>query len=174
MPKQLLKWSTVCIGSSLENEYVRSLLNDINASFGWIGLTDDPNRLGTTFNNDTNITSAVTLQASNGDWKWLSGDDVSSGFSNWTQGVEPNSTTFEYAALDTNDSTWQELNQNLVLPFVIEFDNGLEPNTNVVLIDGYRKVLVIPARFKDEGLIILNLFSSNGCPGESRNSAGWV
>ena len=145
----------VCIGSSLENEYVRSLLNDINASFGWIGLTDDPNRLGTTFNNDTNITSAVTLQASNGDWKWLSGDDVSSGFSNWTQGVEPNSTTFEYAALDTNDSTWQELNQNLVLPFVIEFDNGLEPNTNVVPIDGYRKVLVIPARFKDEGLIIL-------------------
>ena len=37
------------------------------------------------------------------------------------------------------------------MPYIVEFDNGFEPRTNVAPIDGFRKVLVVPVRFRDEG-----------------------
>ena len=37
------------------------------------------------------------------------------------------------------------------LPFVIEYDLGNEPAPNLVAAKGFRKVLVVPARFQDEG-----------------------
>ena len=49
-----------------------------------------------------------------------------------------------------------EHNESLTLPYIIEYDNGFEPRTNIAPIDGFRKVLVIPVRFRDEGHIYNN------------------
>ena len=37
------------------------------------------------------------------------------------------------------------------MPFIIEYDLGGEPAPNPVEAKGFRKVLVVPARFQDEG-----------------------
>jgi hypothetical protein len=75
------------------------------------------------------------------------------GYSNWIGGIEPNSTDKDYAALDFEGSegNWSDFNGSYRLPFIIEYDTVPEPATLSTPIDGYRKVLVIPARFQDEG-----------------------
>ena len=66
---------------------------------------------------------------------------------------EPNSTNFSYATLQGSTGIWSEHNETSELPYIIEYDNGFEPRTNIAPIDGFRKVLVIPVRFRDEGHI---------------------
>ncbi len=149
----------VCIGSAAENAYVQQLLSSTNfaaSSRVWLGLTDNPLQAGTILNKETNNTEAITINASNGDWKWLSGDDVSAGYSNWENSTEPNATDFSYASLQADTGSWAEHNESLTLPYIIEYDNGFEPETNIAPIDGFRKVLVIPVRFRDEGHIYKN------------------
>ena len=149
----------LCIGSAAENAYVMQLLSSANlggATQVWIGLTDNPLQDGSILNKETNNTQTITINASNGDWKWLSGDDVSGGFTHWANSQEPNSTEFSYASLQLNTGHWNEDNESLTLPYIIEYDNGFEPRTNIAPIDGFRKVLVIPVRFRDEGHIYNN------------------
>ena len=61
----------------------------IPVTYAWIGATDDENQHGINFEeNDTlpGITSEVPfdLDASEGDWKWLNGKDISdTGYTNW-------------------------------------------------------------------------------------------
>ena len=52
---------------------------------------------------------------------------------------------------DTLDGNWTDANETYRLPFVIEYDLGNEPAPNLVAAKGFRKVLVVPARFQDEG-----------------------
>ena len=76
-----------------------------------------------------------------------------SGYSNWVNAVEPNNTDKDYAAMDfeNREGNWTDLNGSYRLPFVVEYDSVAEPATLSTPVDGYRKVLVIPVRFQDEG-----------------------
>ena len=144
----------LCIGSKAENDYINELLTNANlgtVSHTWVGLTDNPLQTGSILNKETNTTQSITINASNGDWKWLSGDDVSNGYTNWLNSTEPNSSEYSYASIQISSGKWTEHNETAVLPFIIEYDNGIEPTQNVLPIDGFRKVLIIPARFRDEG-----------------------
>ena len=148
----------ICIGSAAENSYAMQILSEANLTNSqiWIGATDNPLQQGSVLNKETNSTEAITISASNGDWEWLSGDDISSGYSNWLNSQEPNSTNFSYATLHGSTGIWSEHNETSELPYIIEYDNGFEPRTNIAPIDGFRKVLVIPVRFRDEGHIYTN------------------
>ena len=104
----------VIIGSQAENNFIRKLLDpDQIDYFGvnetgqqiqmvWIGATDNEDTTSTVYDLDSNTSSIIDLNASEGDWKWLDGIDVGSGpFQNWASG-EPNSSaipTQDYAAL---------------------------------------------------------------------------
>ena len=67
--------------------------------------------------------------------------------------TEPNNADRDFAAIDFGnaDANWTDLNETYRLPFIIEYDNVAEPAALSTQVDGYRKVLVIPARFQDEG-----------------------
>ncbi len=154
----------VSIGTSDENRIVWNLLQSASNGIGpsgelvkyaWIGATDNEDQNGSTWNNDTNLTSNLEINATEGDWKWLEeGKDVNaSGYSNWIGDVEPNNANKDYAAMDFDDieGNWTDLNETYRLPFVVEYDSVAEPATLSTPVDGFRKVLVIPARFQDEG-----------------------
>ena len=154
----------VSIGSSDENRIVWNLLQSAGYGVGptgqllkyaWIGATDNEDQNGSTWNNDTNTTSILEINATAGDWKWLAeGLDVNeSGYSNWVNAVEPNNTDKDYAAMDfeNREGNWTDLNGSHRLPFVVEYDSVAEPAALSTPVDGYRKVLVIPVRFQDEG-----------------------
>ena len=154
----------VSIGSLNENRIVWNLLQDAGyglsptnqrVNYAWIGATDNEDQNGSSWNDDTNTTSILEINATAGDWKWLAeGLDVSdSGYSNWVNAVEPNNTDKDYAAMDFENSegNWTDLNGSHRLPFVVEYDSLAEPATLSTSADGYRKVLVIPVRFQDEG-----------------------
>ena len=146
----------VCIGSVAENAYVNEILSQANiggTTQAWIGLTDNPDQNGTFLDKENNVTLPQEIFAEKGNWKWLSGDDVGDGYANWVNNSEPNSTTQSYGALDWSTGEWSSIAAAEQRPFVIEFDNGFEPATNVVPIDGFRKVLVMPVRYRDEGFI---------------------
>ena len=146
----------VCIGSVAENAYVNEILSKANiggTTQAWIGLTDNPDQNGTFLDKENNVTLPQEIFAEKGNWKWLNGDDVGDGYTNWVNNSEPNSTTQSYGALDWTTGEWSSIAAAEQRPFVIEFDNGLEPATNVVPIDGFRKVLVVPVRYRDEGFI---------------------
>ena len=51
----------------------------------------------------------------------------------------------------TADGSWVDLNGTYRLPYVIEYQLEDDPSPRTTTIDGYRKVLVVPARFEDEG-----------------------
>ena len=156
----------VCINSAAENNYIQNLLfnappgsddNDQNVTYAWIGATDDEDENGTTFNSETNSTTPVEINASKGSWKWLNGDTVADGYSNWkateiSNGGEPNSTNESYAVMDKIDAGWAAIAKDgYELPFIIEYDDGGTTENNFRTINGFRKVLVVPARFRDEG-----------------------
>ena len=71
----------------------------------------------------------------------------------WPGGVDPVDPTKNLGAMDwtTADGNWTDVNESYRLPFVIEYDLGNEPAPNSVAAKGFRKVLVVPARFQDEG-----------------------
>ena len=52
---------------------------------------------------------------------------------------------------EDSEGNWTDLNGSYRLPFVVEYDSVAEPATLSTPVDGYRKVLVIPVRFQDEG-----------------------
>ena len=146
----------VSIGSASENAYILQLLSEANLGTStnvWIGLTDNVLQDGSILNRETNTTETIQINASNGDWKWLSGEDVSAGFTNWENDAEPTTDAFSYASIQLSTGKWAEHNESALMPYIIEFDNGFEPRTNVAPIDGFRKVLVVPVRFRDEGHI---------------------
>ena len=155
----------VCIGSVQEKNFIYKLIKTADrgtspegtsVSYAWIGATDKEDQNGSIFNRDTNTSSVIEIDAIEGDWKWLNGDDVNGTYSNWLNSIEPNNTVNseqDFAAMDwsTPEGFWKDLNVSYRLPFVIEYNVGIEPAANSVAVDGFRKVLVIPARFMDEG-----------------------
>ena len=72
----------------------------------------------------------------------------------WLGGLEPNNTSMDFGAMDwsTAEGNWTDANETYRLPFIIEYDLGNEPAPNMVAAKGFRKVLVVPARFQDEGM----------------------
>ncbi|MDG1138612.1 MAG: DUF5011 domain-containing protein [Opitutales bacterium] len=155
----------VCINSAAENNYIQNLLfdalngfdeNNQSVSYGWIGATDDEDENGTIFNPETNSTAPFELNSTKGSWSWLSGDRVADGYSNWEDlGIsnwgEPNSSNYSYGAIDFSDAAWIAVTKDFKLPFVIEYDDGAATENNFRTVNGFRKVLVVPARFRDEG-----------------------
>ena len=160
----------VCIGSQAENDYVQKLLTDSNLSLShaWLGSTKRFLETGSSFNRDQNTTVSINLNttSANDTWYWLSGDQISKGYTNWINAQPPNSTQLHYAAIEISSGKWNEYDDQLSLPFVIEYDNDVEPLANVLPINGFRKVLVIPARFRDEG------FNYDGAGGPKLNNLG--
>lgn len=161
------KGRLVCINNATENNIVYQLLKDAMAmgllpdgsgvvQYSWIGATDSANQNGSYLDKDANQTMELALSATEGDWHWLSGEDISASlYSNWKDDFEPMNLTKDYGAMDwsTKDGKWVDLNgddSSYRLPFVIEYDVDLTP-TPTSFINGKRKVLIIPARFRDEG-----------------------
>ena len=69
--------------------------------------------------------------------------------------TDGNSTDIGFG-LDTDGSSskngyWIDVNSSYELPFLVEYDLGSEPATIDIPIKGFRKVLIVPARFQDEG-----------------------
>ena len=156
----------VSIGSEQEQNFIYKLFKTArrgtttggsSVPYGWIGATDNEDQNGSTYNQDGNISSGMEINATEGDWKWLSGDDVNGTYSNWLNATEPNNTDNpdqDYAVLDwsTSDGLWKDVNSSYLLPFIIEYGEGELPSGTSVAADGFRKVLIVPARFIDEGI----------------------
>ena len=156
----------VIIGSVQEQNFIYKLFktasrgtstDGLSVTYGWIGATDNEDQNGSTYNQDTNISSEMEINATEGDWKWLNGEDVNGTYSNWLNLIEPNNTAYpsqDYAAMDWSDTngSWLDLNSTDRLPFVIEYGELTMPSGTSVAVDGFRKVLVVPARFIDEGI----------------------
>ena len=161
----------VVINSRKENDFILDQYKNAGVTgfntggntvrLGWIGATDSPDQNGSTFDSDNNVSSIIEINATDGDWKWLDGSDVTdtiAGFDTnfqtmWPGGVDPVDPTKNFGAMDwtTPDGNWTDVNESYRLPFVIEYDLGNEPAPNSVAAKGFRKVLVVPARFQDEG-----------------------
>jgi hypothetical protein len=164
----------VNIESDEENKIVFNLLRDAEAiglfpesenntttlQYAWIGATDANDTNGSTYNSELDVFENIQLNASEGNWFWQNGNQVSpSIYSNWKDGVIPESNTTslgnqDYAAIDFNytvasDSSWVDLNQTYRLPFVLEDANSSEVKV-IAATNGKRKVLIVPSRFRDE------------------------
>jgi hypothetical protein len=161
----------VTIESKKENDFILEKYKDAAengfdstgnpVTLGWIGATDSEDQNGTNFNPETNASSFVEINATEGNWTWLDGKDISETITNfdpnfqtmWLNGIEPSNANKDFGAMDwtTADGNWTDANESYRLPFVIEYDLGGEPAPNTVAAKGFRKVLVVPARFQDEG-----------------------
>ncbi len=158
----------VIIDSAVENSFIRSLLDVDQVNYPgfdetgnqvdlvWVGASDYEDENNSFYEIETNASRFIELNATEGDWKWLDGTDVEAGYSNWLIAEEPNSTSNvnqDYAAMNwsTSDGSWVDVNATYRLPFVIEYQLEDEPSQSTTTIDGFRKVLVVPARFRDEG-----------------------
>ena len=156
----------VIINSKLENRFIQSLLDQDQENYPgyddsnntvdmvWIGATDFEDENSSFYDVEYNSSRNIELNATEGDWKWLDGTDVgNSAYVNWFNNQEPNSSE-DYAAMDwsTSEGTWVDINISYRLPFVIEYQLENEPTPITTPIDGHRKVLIVPARFSDEGL----------------------
>ena len=158
------KGRLVCINSSIENNIVFQLLKDAKTfgilpdgssavQYSWIGATDNEDQTGSFLDKDANQSIVFNINANEGDWHWLSGQDISaSNYQNWNGGNEPANVNKDFGAVDwsTEEARWIDLNETHRLPFVIEYDIDLTP-VPTTMVNGKRKVLVIPARFQDEG-----------------------
>ena len=164
----------VNINSSYENTVIYNLLSDAAAiglfpfnesnetvKYTWIGLSDSEDANGTQYLPDTNQTVFIpNIFATEGNWVWQDGVSAmptlfNQPFNNWKSGTFDDGASNlwqDWAALDFNDSNgyWVDLNESYRLPFVLEFPNQTEV-VAPLKIDGRRKVLVMPSRFRDEG-----------------------
>ncbi len=168
----------VIIGTATENRFIRSLFtkdqerypgydeSNNSVDLVWIGATDFEDENHTFFEIEKNSSRLIELNATEGDWKWLDGTDVGNPRIEvtvppqeerwqyfWKEENEPASPTKDYAAMEWSDAngSWIDVNGSFRLPFVIEYQLENEPKTITTPIDGHRKVLVVPARFYDEG-----------------------
>ena len=158
------KGRIVCIDSSTENNIVYQLLKDAKkfgvlpdgssaVQYSWIGATDNEDQNGSFLDKDANQSVVLEVNATEGDWHWLSGADINaSSYENWIGGNEPANANRDFGAMDwsTPEGRWIDLNETHRLPFVIEYGVDLTP-IPTTMVNGKRKVLVIPARFQDEG-----------------------
>ena len=127
------------IGSQVENNFISRLLNPDQVDyFGlddqkqvemvWIGATDYEDENSSIYDLDTNTSAVVDLNATEGDWKWMDGSDISTGpYQNWFNGVEPNATgssSQDYAALDwsTDGGTWADVNATTGCPLSLNIN----------------------------------------------------
>ena len=119
----------------------------------WIGATDNEDQNGSYLDKDANQSVVLELNATEGDWHWLSGEDISSSaYQNWNGGSEPINANKDFGAMDwsTSEAKWIDLNETYRLPFVIEYGVELAPIPTSI-VNGKRKVLILPTRFRDEG-----------------------
>ena len=166
----------VNINSQYENSVVYNLLSDAAAiglmpfnesndsvKYSWIGASDSEDANGSFYSPDTNQTTFLpNLLASEGTWKWQDGtaasfDLLTNPFLNWKTGTFTDTTPDpddgqDYGAMDFNDQNgyWIDLNESFRLPYILEFPQQAEVLAPPI-VDGRRKVLVIPSRFRDEG-----------------------
>ena len=158
----------VVIGSKAENNLISRLLNPDHIDyFGfddqnqtvemtWIGATDNEYENSSIYNLDTNTSTVVSLNASEGNWKWMNGTDIGDGpYQNWFDGNESNTSVYpdqDYGVLDWSEenATWKDVNKTFRLPFIVEYTLEDEPVNLNTPITGHRKVFIVPARFEDE------------------------
>ena len=156
----------VNINSGYENGIILKLLTDASViglfpasesnnsvQYSWIGASDSGDANGSFYSSDSNQTTFLpNINATEGDWKWQDGNDISASYVNWKLGTEPANSGQDYGALDFNDSngSWVDLNESYRLPYVLEHPQQTNVTAPVKII-GRRKVLVIPSRFRDEG-----------------------
>ena len=77
-------------------------------TLGWIGATDNEDQNGTNFNPETNASSFVEINATEGNWTWLDGKDISETITNfdpnfqamWLNGIEPSNANKDFGAMD--------------------------------------------------------------------------
>ncbi|MBT5717200.1 MAG: hypothetical protein HOI70_09815, partial [Opitutae bacterium] len=145
--------------------------NESNDSvkYSWIGASDSEDANGSIYSPDTNQTTFLptlgdfmTGFVGEGNWKWQDGtpasfDLLTNPFLNWKNGTFTDTTPDpddgqDYGAMDFNDQNgyWIDLNESYRLPYVLEFPQQAEVLAPPI-VDGRRKVLVIPSRFRDEG-----------------------
>ena len=152
----------VSIESQREHEFILNQFRDVYGqdpsgapvTLGWIGATDEDDQNSTIFDTATNTSTTIDLNASEGNWKWTNGGDVSeSGYTKWQNGSEPININKNFAAIDWNstEGLWIDVNSSYLLPFIVEYDLENEPVELSIPVNGFRKVLVVPARFQDEG-----------------------
>ena len=79
------KGRIVCIDSSTENNIVYQLLKDAKkfgvlpdglsaVQYSWIGATDNEDQNGSFLDKDANQSVVLEVNATEGDWHWLSGE----------------------------------------------------------------------------------------------------
>ena len=114
----------VVIKTRLENRFIKNLSDQDQENFPgyddqnntvdlvWLGASDFEDENSTIYDVESNSFAHTELNATEGDWKWLDGTDVSAGtFINWLNGSEPNATSIpsqDYAAMDwsTSEGSW--------------------------------------------------------------------
>ena len=137
--------------------------NDTNESLVWLGLTDDNETNGSSYTPENGSVS-MPINAAEGNWTWMNGNLAVNGFQNWRQNpLDTNDTGHNFAAMEWNETnvtdfkgnndangTWIDVNAtDLKLRYVIEFEVP-ETESIQVSLQGFRKFLVIPARWMDE------------------------
>ena len=102
----------VCINNATENNIVYQLIKDAMAlglmpdgagavKYTWIVATDSADQNGSYLDKDANQTMPLAPVAKEGDWHWLSNEDISaSGYQNWKEGVEPEDNGSNFGAMD--------------------------------------------------------------------------
>ena len=136
---------------------------DTNQSLVWLGLTDDNETNGSKYSAE-NGSIPLEINATEGNWTWMNGNLLVNGFQNWRLGYPSNATAdHNFAAMEWNETnvtdfkgnndangTWIDVNAtDLELRYVIEFELP-ETESIQVNLQGFRKFLVIPARWMDE------------------------
>ena len=158
-------------------------LSDQNKSLVWLGLTDDNETKGIETSSGGGSTS-IEINATEGNWTWMNGNLAQDGYLKLRKRSDTN-TTRNFAAMewnatnvtnfDGNDSngTWIDVNGSLKLRYVIEFDLP-ETQSVQVSLKGFRKFLVVPARWMDEprSLSVLTNKDSSGTNNPSSNELG--
>ena len=106
------KGRIVCIDSSTENNIVYQLLKDAKkfgvlpdglsaVQYSWIGATDNEDQNGSFLDKDANQSVVLEVNATEGDWHWLSGADINaSSYENWIGGNEPANANRDFGAMD--------------------------------------------------------------------------
>ena len=152
--------------------------SDTNDSLVWLGLTDDEETNGSSYTPESGSVP-LEINATEGNWTWMNGNLAVHGYENWRENYPSTSTNNNFAAMEWNatnvtnsdghdsNGTWIDVNGSLKLRYVIEYDL---PETESIQVElkGFRKFLVIPARWMDETDHFTS--SHNGGPNAGTNN----